>query len=471
MDASVQSTIPQPTAISAGPPDRPQKAERSGGSDSAFGKYLGDSRERDEAFPGMTVSPAEQQRQVVAGTTSGREPSGDAVTSGCETPAQAPATGDDALPVAAVPGNARSDPQRPMDAGATAVARQIGASTGMEQDAAQMPGADGSALRRTVATASEAIATAPPAGIAKGADAALQPAPGEGAAEHPQDGPDDSGSAADPAAQLPATDGKAGTALPDAGGGRLSNASGGVALADPETVRQRQRAPTGKPQSVAPAEEVPSPTSALPVERMRGAQAPYLWRVGFEPRQHGFAATDGIAMAPEVDPERAVDSAVPGAETGAAPFESAGRLSGTGPAPAGTLQRPEFLRGALPQITEAIRAGNDGRLDVRLNPVELGRLHLAFSQSDSGLNVVIHADRTDTQDLVRRHADLLMQELRSCGYDEVTLDFGWNGSGRSGQSKPGTPSVQAALADAATDDSLPRQGTSRHHSGTIDIRL
>lgn len=57
------------------------------------------------------------------------------------------------------------------------------------------------------------------------------------------------------------------------------------------------------------------------------------------------------------------------------------------------------------------------RMELILHPQELGRLHLITQASDGAVTLVIHAERTETADLLRRHLELLTDELRKGGFD------------------------------------------------------
>lgn len=57
------------------------------------------------------------------------------------------------------------------------------------------------------------------------------------------------------------------------------------------------------------------------------------------------------------------------------------------------------------------------RMELILHPQELGRLHLITQASDGAVTLMIHAERPETADLMRRHLELLTDELRKGGFD------------------------------------------------------
>ncbi|MEL6204998.1 MAG: flagellar hook-length control protein FliK [Pseudomonadota bacterium] len=146
--------------------------------------------------------------------------------------------------------------------------------------------------------------------------------------------------------------------------------------------------------------------------------------------------------------------------------------------------RADAGRAIAQQITEAVRQSpGAGRLEVALQPEELGRLRLVFSPSDAGMTVTVHAERGDTMDLLRRHADLLADDLRDMGYASVDVAFGDAGQGSDaddpGRNRDGanTPGADNELEPHAADRGpAPRASdtamnpSSRSETG-LDLRL
>lgn len=90
------------------------------------------------------------------------------------------------------------------------------------------------------------------------------------------------------------------------------------------------------------------------------------------------------------------------------------------PAPA----TPETARNAATQIAAAI-TGSDGKTtEIVLNPEELGRVRLSLAVEDNAIVLNVLAERTETQDLLRRHMDQLAQEFRELGYASISFTFG-----------------------------------------------
>lgn len=85
---------------------------------------------------------------------------------------------------------------------------------------------------------------------------------------------------------------------------------------------------------------------------------------------------------------------------------------------------PESARNAATQIAAAI-AGNEGKTtEILLNPEELGRVRLSMAVDDNAIVLNVSAERSETQDLLRRHMDQLAQEFRDLGYASISFTFG-----------------------------------------------
>lgn len=84
----------------------------------------------------------------------------------------------------------------------------------------------------------------------------------------------------------------------------------------------------------------------------------------------------------------------------------------------------ETARHVAGQISVAM-TGQAGRAtEIALNPEELGRVRLRMTSVDQSITLHILAERPETNDLLRRHIDVLAQEFRALGYDSVAFSFG-----------------------------------------------
>lgn len=107
--------------------------------------------------------------------------------------------------------------------------------------------------------------------------------------------------------------------------------------------------------------------------------------------------------------------------------------------------RPHHRAEPHRQIADAIVRTRDGQVEILLDPVELGRVTVLLGTDDrSGLGII--AERPETLDLIRRHSDQLLRDLRDSGMPNASLDFMKHegGGGRGGQSVPLPASTETA---------------------------
>lgn len=192
-----------------------------------------------------------------------------------------------------------------------------------------------------------------------------------------------------------------------------------------------------------------------------------------------------VSSAPQLAPTVGPDIGSLGTET--MPHASSGRgadwrLEAISGSPASALgadgrtsavaAQPQAVAG---QITVALTRTRERSVEIRLDPPELGRVQIRLDPAEDGLRAVLLAERPETQDFLRRHADTLIRDLQEAGYENVSLGFDFGGE------MPGEPDhgeersvVQPAsqVSPAAGPDSSIAQmrGTLVTDTG-LDIRL
>jgi hypothetical protein len=144
-----------------------------------------------------------------------------------------------------------------------------------------------------------------------------------------------------------------------------------------------------------------------------------------------------------------------------APARAEAVAAAPGPAPAA----PQTVVG---QVATAVARATDGQVEIRLDPPELGRVQILLQPADGGVQAVVLAQRPETQDLLRRHAELLAQELGAAGFGSVSLDFG---GGEPAPNRDDAPAAWHAPAFAAAPAEVPPARPSRPVAGGLDIRL
>ena len=95
-----------------------------------------------------------------------------------------------------------------------------------------------------------------------------------------------------------------------------------------------------------------------------------------------------------------------------------------------TVFPPGTARAVAVQLAEALITTQGSKVDIVLNPVELGRVRMVLSPSESGISVSITAERPETLELMRRHIDQLTEEFRALGYQDIGFEFSGEGPDR-----------------------------------------
>lgn len=147
---------------------------------------------------------------------------------------------------------------------------------------------------------------------------------------------------------------------------------------------------------------------------------------------------------------------------------------GRGTAGAHLNVRPDAIAG---QMAVAIaRDGGSGKVELRLDPPELGRVEIHLSHTEKGaLQATVVAERAETYELIRRHGDALARELSGAGYADVSLSFSAGRDATPGQGEPApSPLAERVFAAMAADGFEQATTPSRRLAivdGGLDIRL
>lgn len=162
------------------------------------------------------------------------------------------------------------------------------------------------------------------------------------------------------------------------------------------------------------------------------------------------------AVAPGTTEGRPADPAMPPVATA-----DAGIAGNAAPAPTVAPSVPA-VRAADPapvlaQVAGAALAAKDGVTELRLSPEELGSLRIDLRTEGDRVIISLSAERQDTLDLMRRHADRLTEDLRTLGFTRLDLSFGrWSGQGGQGaQDNAPHRTAPAAREPVTADDHHP----------------
>lgn len=140
--------------------------------------------------------------------------------------------------------------------------------------------------------------------------------------------------------------------------------------------------------------------------------------------------------------------------------------------PAGVV--PEAVAG---QVALAVAKSGGGRkVELRLDPPELGRVEIHLSPAEKGgLHATVIAERADTHELLRRHGEMLARELSSAGYSDVSLSFSSGSDAPVDRGAAGSLPTAGAFAAVAEDGfdsaaAVPARSLPLADGG-LDIRL
>ena len=98
-------------------------------------------------------------------------------------------------------------------------------------------------------------------------------------------------------------------------------------------------------------------------------------------------------------------------------------------------QRPELPRATVQQLVDASVRATDRPVELVLNPEDLGRVRISMSMTDASVTLTVLAERSETLELLRRHSEVLAQELRDLGYGKISFSFGQHGRGQGGHAE------------------------------------
>ncbi|NCM95981.1 MAG: hypothetical protein GW948_01280 [Rhodobacterales bacterium] len=138
---------------------------------------------------------------------------------------------------------------------------------------------------------------------------------------------------------------------------------------------------------------------------------------------------------------------------------------------------PSFTPHAKPlaaTLIEHARNGGTESVELALAPDELGRLRMSMQAEGDVMRVLLSAERPETIDLLRRHADHLAQEFRQAGFSGATLSFGQWGAGGAAhpqaQAQATPPAAPAPVAGPSPTQPTPRAPAVAGVGG-LDLRL
>lgn len=219
--------------------------------------------------------------------------------------------------------------------------------------------------------------------------------------------------------------------------------------------RQLETARAAEPPVVEPASVPASVLAASGWDRPTAAD---------RPPSAALPMVAGIDTAPSPSPGLSLIPAEvePGWRLGIEPAAAMAREIPAAPAPAAP---PAAVAN---QVVTAIRSGEGERIEIRLDPPELGRVQIEMRIIDGALHAVVVAERPEIGDILRRHAEMLQRDLEAAGYASVSLEFATGHERKEAEQHHGAPSAGPGLSPTtATPTPLLRAAA----LDRLDIRL
>ena len=199
--------------------------------------------------------------------------------------------------------------------------------------------------------------------------------------------------------------------------------------------------------------------------------------------------------APEAPPHDAPDSTTAetkGTAGTAAPRDAAGQafqapadpdMPGASAAPlsrdtaaasadqASTLRLPPLAEPHR-QIADAIVRTSSGQVEITLDPVELGRVTVLLGEDGNPGRLALLVERPETLELIRRHSDQLLRDLRENGMPDARLeDLRQDDSANRRDNPPQMPRQPAAESPGCIPSLLAAETARPVALGRLDIRF
>ena len=131
-----------------------------------------------------------------------------------------------------------------------------------------------------------------------------------------------------------------------------------------------------------------------------------------------------------------------------------------------TAAPAQVASAAAQQMAVAVQKNPAGVTEMILNPEELGRVKLAMATSDGAVTLTITTERPETQDLMRRHIEVLAQELRQLGFGDVGFSFR-----NQGGQEPSDETGGASVDGSAVEAEIPVMQVAAAETSGLDLRL
>jgi len=100
------------------------------------------------------------------------------------------------------------------------------------------------------------------------------------------------------------------------------------------------------------------------------------------------------------------------------------------------VTRADLVQTVAADLLRIAANAPDRPLTLTLTPEELGTLHFTMSRMAEGMHIHLTVDQPATLDLLRRHADQFLADLRAAGFADATLGFSGSATGDGARRDP-----------------------------------
>lgn len=141
--------------------------------------------------------------------------------------------------------------------------------------------------------------------------------------------------------------------------------------------------------------------------------------------------------------------------------------------PSSAQTGPVSLANLAPTLAKLAKDDASQITSIQLDPIELGSVSFSMDTGPSGLVVTVTADRPETLELMRRHADQFIADLRQSGFAGASLNFGQSQHAPADQgNRQSRPDQNYAEAGTNMQPAEPSDRPLRTHTGAgLDLRL
>jgi len=133
--------------------------------------------------------------------------------------------------------------------------------------------------------------------------------------------------------------------------------------------------------------------------------------------------TEATKAVPTFGTSISLESTLPALELSSMPRLAAAEQIPLSPFATNALRSANFAQQTIQSLVASYSRANDGTIDIRLDPPELGRIALKIVATEFGAQAQVTAERAEIVDVLRRNENILQKELADAGFSNIDLNF------------------------------------------------